>query len=238
LRNRIRTVIVGVCGACPPHSRAEHGSLQCACDAGYQGLGTSYGSCTLCPAGTFKAASVNITCDNCVAGKYSATGATTCAPCPNGAFSPAGSSVCLQPYQIAHTPPVWRNSDLAAFAGVMQDVPGDWAGPDRQGTQYADGGDPSFYFILDLGASRTVAKLLIRNKVLENLYTTKTFSISMSIDSSTNNFGPQVTGSLAGQESSLQEVPVGLTGRYLKFQILTYGRYSAGLKYVAVVVSD
>ena len=67
-------------------------------------------------------------------------------------------------------------------------------------------------------------------------YTTKTFSISMSIDSSTDNFGPQVPGTLAVQESSLQEVSVGLTGRYLKFQVLTYGLYSAALKYVAVLV--
>ena len=144
LRHRIRSVIVGVCGSCPPHSSAEEGSLQCTCDAGYQGLGTSYGSCTLCPAGTFKAASVNITCDNCVAGKYSATGATTCAPCPNGAFSPAGSSVCLQPYQIVHTPPEYSSG--YAFAGVMQEGGVDWVAPDRQGSQYAGGGDPSFYF--------------------------------------------------------------------------------------------
>jgi hypothetical protein len=38
LRHRIRTVMVGLCGACPPHSSAEEGSVQCACDAGYQRL--------------------------------------------------------------------------------------------------------------------------------------------------------------------------------------------------------
>jgi len=113
----------------------------------------------------------------------------------------------------------------------------DWYAPDRQGSQYAGGGDPSFYFVLDLGTSRTVAKLVIRNTWESGYYFTKFFSISMSIDSSTDNFGPQVTGTLAGQDTSLQEVPVGLTGRYLKFQVLTYGPYSAGLKYVAVLVS-
>ena len=113
----------------------------------------------------------------------------------------------------------------------------DWYAPDRQGSQYAGGGDPSFYFVLDLGTSRTVAKLVIRNTWQSGDYTTKFFSISMSIDSSTDNFGPQVTGTLAGQDTSLQEVPVGLTGRYLKFQVLTYGHHSAGLKYVAVLVS-
>jgi hypothetical protein len=101
------------------------------------------------------------------------------------------------------------------------------------------GGDPSFYFVLDLGAKRTVSKLVIRNAVRSGVdYTTKDFSISMSIDSSTNNFGPQVTGTLAVQDYSLQEVPVGLTGRYLKFKVLTYGPNSAALKYVAIFVSD
>jgi hypothetical protein len=30
--------MVGLCGACPPHSSAEEGSVQCACNAGYQRL--------------------------------------------------------------------------------------------------------------------------------------------------------------------------------------------------------
>ena len=82
--------------------------------------------------------------------------------------------------------------------------------------------------------SRTVAKLLIRNMESSELYTTKAFSISMSIDSATDNFGPEVNGTLQVQDTSLQEVYVCLTGRYLKFKVLTYGHNSAGLKYVAV----
>ena len=65
----------------------------------------------------------------------------------------------------------------------------------------------------------------------------RSYPLPSSIDSSTNDFGPHVTGTLAGQDTALQEVPVGLTGRYLKFQVLTYGIFSAALKYVAVVVS-
>jgi hypothetical protein len=120
----------------------------------------------------------------------------------------------------------------------MQDRDEDWVAPDRLASQYSGGGDPSFYFVLDLGANRTVPKLVIRNAVRSGRYTTKDFTISMSIDSSINNFGPQIAGTLAVQDYSLQEVPVGLTGRYLKFQVLTYGPYSAALKYVAIVVSD
>jgi hypothetical protein len=36
----------------------------------------------------------------------------------------------------------------------------------------------------------------------------------------------------------MDPMPVGLSGCYLKFQVLTYGHYSAALKYVTVVVSD
>jgi len=74
-------------------------------------------------------------------------------------------------------------------------------------------------------------KLVIRNSNLGGggYYATKTFSISMSIDSATDNFGPQVNGTLQVQDTSLQEVYVCLTGRYLRFKVLTYGHYSAGL---------
>ena len=193
----------------------------------------------LCMCATLLTLSAATACLACPAHKTAPAGSTSSSKCcPAGASSPAGSSVCLQTYQIAHTPPEYSSG--YAFAGVMQDAPPSyWLAPDRQNSQYAGGGDPSFYFVLDLGASRTVEKLVIRNSNLGGggHYTTKTFSISMSIDSSTNDFGPQVTGTLAGQESSLQDVQVGLTGRYLKFKVLTYGHYSAGLKYVAVVVS-
>ena len=192
-----------------------------------------------CNPGYFGRHSAEEACLPCLAGKFSTTeGATavnTCTPCPDGSSSSAGSSACLQPYQIAHTPP--ENHQDSEFSGVLVEGGEDWYAPDRQGSQYAGGGDPSFYFVLDLGTSRTVAKLVIRNTWQSGDYTTKFFSISMSIDSSTDNFGPQVTGTLAGQDTSLQEVPVGLTGRYLKFQVLTYGPYSAGLEYVAVLVS-
>ena len=88
-----------------------------------------------------------------------------------------------------------------------------------------------------MGTNVTVQKLVIRNRYWTNIeYNTQSFSISMSLDSATNGFGQEVTGTLEVQDSSLQEVPVGLTGRYLKFKCDTYGTYSAGLKYVAVHV--
>ena len=165
-----------------------------------------------------------------------ASSATTCAPCAAGSISPAGSSACskLQSYQIAHTPPEYNSG--YAFVEVLVDDDGHWAAPDRQGTQYAGGGDPSFFFVLDLGTNVTVQKLVIRNHYWSGYYNTQSFSISMSLDSATNGFGQEVTGLLEEQDSSLQEVPVGLTGRYLKFKCDTYGTYSAGLKYVAVHV--
>ena len=233
----------GTCTICVAGKyKGGTGNLACSdCVAGKYSGDSAATVCTDCVAGKLSAAvgaSAASTCTECEAGKYSATGATTCAPCPSGASSPAGSSGCLLPYQIVHTPPEYGLSRFA-FAGVMQDGGEGWVGAIREGSQYSGGGDPSFYFVLDLGANRTVSKLVIRNAVRSGVdYTTKDFSISMSIDSSTNNFGPQVTGTLAVQDYSLQEVPVGLTGRYLKFKVLTYGPNSAALKYVAIFVSD
>ena len=54
---------MGLCGACPPHSSAKEGSLHCACDGGYTGLGTAYEPCTLCPADTYREGPSPIGCD-------------------------------------------------------------------------------------------------------------------------------------------------------------------------------
>jgi hypothetical protein len=60
----------------------------------------------------------------------------------------------------------------------------------------------------------------------------------MSADDPTANYGEVVTGTLENDDSSIQRVAVGLSGRYLKFTCNTYAWYSVGLKYVAVLVAD
>ena len=112
-----------------------------------------------------------------------------------------------------------------------------WAGPDKQGTEYAGGGDPSFFFVLDLGATITVAKLRIRNCLYASVcsyYSVQDFAVSMS-ESATDGFGAEMTGSLQLQHNTIQDVPIELTGRYLKFVAKTYGDYSAGLEYLEVL---
>jgi len=152
-------------------------------------------------------------------------------------------------YTVAHTPPLYpKPADQqaeVAFINVKTDlgvVPGPqsgayWNAPDRQGTLYEGGGDPSFYFVLDLGAIITVAKLRIRNcnaAVSCDLYSVRDYSISVS-NAPTSGFGVEVTGTLQAQQDTIQDVPVLLTGRFLKFVCETYGSYSAALEYVEVV---
>ena len=97
----------------------------------------------------------------CPAHKTAPAGSTSSSKCcPAGVSSPSFSSVCLQTYQVAQVPPGYHS--MYAFAGVMQDEDGDWLSL-LAGSQYDGGGDPRFYFVLDLGASRTLAKLVIRN---------------------------------------------------------------------------
>lgn len=156
---------------------------------------------------------------------------------------------CVIDYTVAHTPPLYpkpaSQQAEVAFINVKTDigvVPGAqsgayWNAPDRQGTQFAGGGDPSFYFVLDLGAITTVTKLRIRNcnaKVYCTLYSVLDYSISMSIEA-TSGFGGEVAGTLQAQQDTIQDVPVVLTGRFLKFVCETYGTYSAALEYVEVV---
>ena len=94
--NRIRTFELGMCGECPPHSHSTDGTVSCACEAGYTGLGTRTAPCVHCPAGTFKNSTGSSACVDCAADTFSqatgATTATTCVPCGDGSGCGHGSS--------------------------------------------------------------------------------------------------------------------------------------------------
>ena len=190
--------------------------------------------CSDCPAGTYSDAPGSAGCSTCPVDTYSANGASVCLVCPVGLSTPAGSSGCAVSYSVAHTPPEYSGSWL--FTNVQLDNSAAWYGPDRQGSQYADGGDPRFFFVLDLGRTWTVTQLSIRNSA--GAYSVGDFTIAMSADDPTANDGEVATGTLENDASSIQRVAVGLSGRYLKFTCNTYGIYSVGLKYVAVLVAD
>lgn len=140
------------------------------------------------------------------------------------------------PYDVSHTPP--ENSTTHAFTNLMDDQGLHWIAPDRRGGAYGGGGDPSFYFVLDLRETRTMPNLRVKNCLFESdsqHYWVENYTISMSNDP-TANFGPEeVTGTLK-YIYTLQDVVVDLAGRYLKFEVNTHGAYSACLHYVGVGV--
>ena len=78
------------------------------------------------------------------------------------------------------------------FTNVQLDDSAAWYSPPPQ---YADGGDPSFYFVLDLGRTWTVTQLSIRNSADPN-YGVGDFTIAMSADDPTANYGEVATGTL------------------------------------------
>jgi hypothetical protein len=163
----------GTCTICVAGKyKGGTGNLACSdCVAGKYSGDSAATVCTDCVAGKLSAAvGCSSTCAECEAGKYSAaTGAmsaTTCTPCPDGSSSSAGSCFCPRAlptsYQIVHTPPEYSGSSriYRNLAGRRRQS---GLGPSGRGASISGGGDPSFYFVLDLGASRTGVKLVIRN---------------------------------------------------------------------------
>ena len=87
----IAAVSDATCLDCPPHSYSGHGSNdinECSCNSGY--IGPHGGPCLACPTGTYRDAT-QVECQNCGAGKYSATEGNSaesgCIPCAAGTFS-------------------------------------------------------------------------------------------------------------------------------------------------------
>ena len=83
------------CKMCPDHTSSQAGSdgiAKCFCNAGYSGSG---GTCTACPAGTYKMSSGSGLCTKCHDGTYSnmtgATASSTCIACSTGASAIEGS---------------------------------------------------------------------------------------------------------------------------------------------------
>merc|ERR1712187_527686 len=112
-----------------------------------------------------------------------------------------------------------------------------WIAPDRQGSQYANGGDPTFYFIFDLATPFYVTALSVVNGVTykswEVYYRCDSYTISMSDDGAS--FGTEISGMLKNDKTITQLAQVGMMDRFLKLKILTYGKYSAALSRVKVL---
>ena len=106
-----------------------------------------------------------------------------------------------------------------------------------------DGGDPSNYFILDLGsATCVVSKIVVINQAFPDYYLVSSYAVDVSDDP--NTFPNMVSGTFPIVSDTVQqEVAIGKTGRYLRFNMVTAGTifqdgYTCGLQYFGVVGSS
>jgi len=140
------------------------------------------------------------------------------------------------PYSFARSPPIYNGS----YQETNMQVPCEgfgWLGPDRlQGGQYAEGGEPEFYFILDLGSSIAIDRLRVRNRSWGNAYCTKDYEVSVS-DSQDSGYGAPISGTLNWMGAFTQDIAIGQSGRYVKFKALTYCLYSVALAYLEVLMA-
>ncbi|EJK62224.1 hypothetical protein THAOC_17171 [Thalassiosira oceanica] len=107
--------------------------------------------------------------------------------------------------------------------------------------QYADGGDPTFYMILDLASSIDIDRLRVRNgnSVMApswGEYCVKDYEVSVS-DSVNSGYSAPISGTLINNELFNQDILVGLTGRYIKFKFLTYCEWGVVIRWVEVLMA-
>ena len=139
------------------------------------------------------------------------------------------------PYTIVGQAPEYDGS--YTLNGILDIGGGSWLAPDRQNSEYANSGDPSFCFVIDLAENQYVHMLKIRNCVSSEdwckKYRTEDFEVSMS-SSPYDGYGNVVSATLKDNNNDIQEFSIRLTGRYLKFKAVSYGDYSAALAYLGV----
>jgi hypothetical protein len=141
------------------------------------------------------------------------------------------TSPTLTTASIVHRPPE-HAAGVYPLEGAFERLQTEWwYAPDRQSTQYANGGDPTFYFILDFGQPFDVQQMIIRNCGQTcGSYWVGNFELYVSDD--LNNWGDAVTGQLRTQNNIEQPFAVAKLGRYVKFVALTYGPNSAALSFI------
>jgi len=101
--------------------------------------------------------------------------------------------------------------------------------------------DPRLYFILDLGQTKYVEKLVVLN-LCHGAHNTQKYEVGASDDPASFTYGPvgeliANIASCSAADEYLQDVPVNQVGRYVRFNIKTWGVYSPGLCYVEVQAS-
>ena len=151
---------------------------------------------------------------------------------PSSSPTLAPTSAPVIPYTIVTSAPSYPGGSYP-FSSIATQGGGCWLGPDRQDSDNANGGDPSFFFVLNLGQRYTVEslKFLVCPSWCGE-YNTNEFQVSMSDDGVTYTTPITVTTAV-GCPGTLQTLPVGLTGRYLKALSSKYAAHSTGADYIA-----
>lgn len=144
-----------------------------------------------------------------------------------------------------HSPYKMKDSNCSPYSGPGSSAY--YSSPDRPNDtvaanahQYADGGDPTFYMILDLASSIDIDRLRVRNgnSVMApswGEYCVKDYEVSVS-DSVNSGYSAPISGTLINNELFNQDILVGLTGRYIKFKFLTYCEWGVVIRWVEVLM--
>ena len=156
---------------------------------------------------------------------------TSSAPTTTPTTTPTTATPAVIPYTIVRGSPEY--SVTYAFSNIAAKDNICWAAPDRY-TTYKFGGDPTFYFVLDLGQQYTVESLKFADCLTYcSTYTTFEFKVSMSNDGVTYTPTPVTLTTAPCSSGQLQTLTVGLSGRYLMALSSKYQKNSAGADYIA-----
>ena len=144
----------------------------------------------------------------------------------NGADATVAGPGGVLEWTIHHGPPEYDGPapERYPFSNVRQDSCDDgdsYTGPDRQGTPYAQGGDPTFYFVIDLGSPKHVTTLILRPMTSEYYignghYRLVDFEVAVSNDPEV--FGEFRRGTVEKVNGrgaqGLEKIPINAHGRY------------------------
>jgi hypothetical protein len=144
-------------------------------------------------------------------------------PVPTPAPTPYPQMGRVQ-YSLIRSPP-FRNDgfdgDSYAPANVMTDVGGSWLAPNQKEQH-----NPELYFVMDMQLKHYVGELQVINcwDASCHHYFTNDYRVSVGEEDADGNitYTDTLSGALA-ISGEMQSAPVGFTGRFVKFECLSYG---------------
>lgn len=150
------------------------------------------------------------------------------------------------PYNVVREAPADTEDDSCTFKRVCSLPPSAarehaYRGPSRLATGMEGGGDPLFYFVLDLNDVYNVTSIRVLNCSDDDCHV-RSFEVSV-MDTwpcDGQEEGDKIVGELCVQatdsasEKCMQKIQIDRRGRFLRFDMKTYGRVSCALSYIEV----